>query len=99
MHARVAGREIAAVGPDSPPERRAPGAFDPHHRPKREAVPWALGQLHCQPVVRRRGAVHQQAHRPAVVRDDDVDVAVVVDIAEGGGAADIGASERRSRRR
>src|SRR5256885_4308291 len=40
--------------------------------------------------------VEEQLRRPVVVRDDDVGVAVVVDVSEGRAAADRGAPEHRA---
>ena len=46
-------------------------------------------------MIARRALVQQQPHGAAVGRDDDVDVAVVVDVAERGASADLGALEGR----
>jgi hypothetical protein len=40
-------------------------------------------------VIAGSGLVEQQPRRPAVVRDEHVDVAVIVDVAERGAAADL----------
>jgi len=49
-------------------------------------------------VVSGVGSIQQQTHRSVVGGDQDIDVAVVVDVAKGRTATDLGARERRSAR-
>ena len=96
MHARVAGREIAAVGPHAAPERRLPGALDADPaRRTRSGSPGPARSRTCSQWFAGCRLVEQQPHGPAVVRDDDVGVAVVVDVAERRAAADLRAREGR----
>src|SRR5215470_6395640 len=50
MHARVARRQVAAVGPYAAPQRRLPGALDAHQRADCEPVARPLVETHLQPV-------------------------------------------------
>ena len=95
MHAVVAGREIAAVGPHPAPDRRLSRTLDADERTEREAVRQWLLQPDLEPVIALDPLIQQQPCGPAVVRDDDVDVAVVVDVAEGRPAADFRFRQRR----
>jgi len=69
-----------------------PRALDAHPRTDGEAIRARLAHADLEPVVLRSVfdlPIQQQQHWTAVVRRDDVDVAVVVEIAERGAAPDI----------
>src|SRR5215204_2798357 len=72
MHAGVAGREIAAVGPHPAPDRRLSRTLDADERTEREAVRRWLLQPDLEPVTALEGLIQQQPCGPAVVRDHDV---------------------------
>ena len=76
-----------------------PPRSTPIQAPRPSRLPPGCSQPHLQPVRSARRLVEQQPHRTAVVGDDDVDVAVVVEVAERGAAADLIAREGRPRRR
>ena len=97
VHADVTRREIAAVGLDAPPQRGLAGALDPDARAHAESFPGVVSQPDLQPVVPRVGPIQQQSHGAVVRRDEHVDVAVVVDVAERRAAADLGAREAPGR--
>src|SRR5260370_7087798 len=96
MDASVARREVAAVGAHAPPERRLAGPLDADPCAESEAVRRRLARADAQPVV---GAavldrlVEQEQRRPAVVRDNDVAVPVIVYVSERGAPADAGGGE------
>src|SRR5262249_55845142 len=75
--------------------RRNPLVARAQHVPPRRAVE----QTKAEPVVAIADGVDQQAGRGMDTRNDDVDVPVVVDVAERRTAADLEALERRSRLR
>src|SRR5439155_9686521 len=67
-----------------------------------ESVAWPLIYANFKPMTRGSGSgargsglIQQKSHGAVVVRDDDVNVTVVVDVAERCAAADLRARERR----
>ena len=91
-HARIVRRRVAAVRPRAPPERRAVlRAIDSdaraEHVARRTALPTSRRPSQC---FRLPTLLISSRSRPVVVADDDVDVAVVVDVAERRAAADLG---------
>src|SRR5436190_22784770 len=58
------------------------GALDADEGAVAESIPRPLVEAYFQPVAACADLIEQQPDRSAVVRHDDVDVAVVVDVAE-----------------
>src|SRR5206468_3652856 len=96
-----------AIGTYAPPHRRCSvsslysdranaRAFNADPRAERKPVSARLRETNLQPVIPTARLIQKQSHRPVVVRDHDVDSAVVVDVAERGAASDFGAGERGS---
>src|SRR5438045_7805445 len=96
MRPHIARGQVAAVSSHAAPERGMSGALDANPGADPEPVA-GLVEADLQPVVPGDSLVEQQPHRTVVVGDDDVHVAVVVDIAECGAAADLRAREGRAR--
>src|SRR4029450_9277211 len=95
MDARVARGQVTGVRPHAPPERRFSGALHADPRAERETVARMLPGADAAPALPPPllyRLIQQQQPRAGVVRDDDVDIAVVVEIAERGSAADPGAA-------
>ena len=86
MHPRIVLRQIARSGGALV---LLPVAARDHLDLRADSVAIALvpDQLHRNPVVRRRRDIVQQKSRAAQVHDEDVDLAVVVVVGEGGAAA------------
>src|SRR5262247_1605716 len=93
MRPDVARGQVAAVGAHPPPERGTPGSLDTHPAADPEPVARPLVESHLQPVLLPARLVDEQADGTAVVGEDDIDVAVVVDVAERGATADLGTRE------
>ena len=93
VHARVVGRRVAAVAPRPPPEA-LPVAAD-NLDPRAEHV---AGRCPCEsqsdPMMAVGDLVDEQPSPAVVVGDEDVHVAVVVDVAEGRPAAHLRRCER-----
>ena len=87
----VARGKIAAVGLDAAPEGRPSRSLHPDPRSEPEAVAGWLLEPDLEPVVARPRLVQQEPDGAVVVRDDDVGVAVVVDVSECGAAGHIDA--------
>ena len=96
VNPRVAGRQIAAVGPNPAPDGRRPARSTPIQAPNPKRLPCACCRRTCSQWFFVPSLIEEQPHRPVVVGHHDVDVAVVVDVAERSAAADLGASERRA---
>src|SRR5262249_37155353 len=89
--ARVAGRGVAAAPLGGAPLGAAAGpqadaGADP-------AAVVLADQLHAQPVVAGRRHVAQHRHGVVGVADDGIDAAVVVEVAQGQAAAEVGLVE------
>src|SRR5437867_8275881 len=89
----IARRQVAPIRADAAPEGRASRSFDTNPAANPEPVSRPLVEPHLQPVVLPAGLVEQPADRPAVVREDDVHVAVVVLVAQRRAPAHLAASE------
>ena len=82
MHSRILRAQIAAVCCDTTPHGRPPFAAKGHARAISIAVGFDAAQLRLEPVVARSDLIEQQPHRPIGVGHHDIDIAVVIDIAE-----------------
>src|SRR6185503_21128100 len=71
---------------------RSVAAYELHARTKRVAL--STHQPQPDPIRARTDVVHEHTDRAVVVRDDDVGVAIVVEIAECRTAADVLVRER-----
>src|SRR5262249_5534604 len=99
MRPDVARRQVAAVCAHPPPERGTPGSLDTHPAADPEPVAWSLLESHFQPVLLAARLVDEQANGTVVVGEDDIDVAVVVDVAKRGATTDLGTREHWPARR
>src|SRR5215813_4652372 len=97
MCADVAGRQIAAVGPDAAPQRRVTRALDADPAADAEAIARLLIEPNLQPVTAGANLIEKQPDRSVVGGEDDIDVAVVVDVAERRAATHLGEREGRPR--
>ena len=70
-----------------PPQRRCAGARDGNARAEHVASRSRANQPQPQPVVTLIDAVDEETHGAGAVADEDIGVAVVVDVAEGRAAA------------
>ena len=96
LQRRILCGQIAAIRLHSTHERVAARALDVDERAAGGCPGRVKAHLPATSLVFR--LVEPQADGPAVVGDDDVDVAVVVDVAEGRAAADLGALRTPARR-
>ena len=88
-------RRLEAVSPLALPDDRPAAHLDQDAGADRVAVAPGPPQLEPDPVVAGLRVVAQQGRRGVLVIDDDVDVAVVVDVAERRAAADVTGVEVR----
>src|SRR5262249_60951548 len=86
----------AAVGAHAAPERGLAAPLDADPRADAESIPWPPVEPNLEPVILIADLVEQEPDRPAVIGENDVDVAVVVDVAERGAAADLRTREGRT---
>ena len=84
--ARVAGRSVAAIAADTAPQRGFAGQLDAGA----ERIPGAAAaeQAQAQPAVAVTDPVFQHPRRTGIIGNDHIGIAVVVEVAEGGAAAD-----------
>src|SRR5207253_2144200 len=90
-HARIAGGTVAAVRGAAPPQRRLSGPLQSSDGAQDIVAPAGRTshQAQAQPMFILTDLVQQQPYRPVVIGDHNVDVAVVVQVAEGGAAANV----------
>ena len=93
LQRRVLRGQVAAVGTHSTDLRRRASALDVHEGAEARAVGGAIVEPHLEPRGIGADAVPQQPHGSIVVGDQDVGVAVIVEVAEGRAAADLGTCE------
>src|SRR5688572_2505514 len=79
---RIVGGGVAAVRPRPPPQRRALFAKDTDPCAEHVAGRLAADEPQSEPAIAVADVVEQKPHRPAVVGDDDVGVAIIIQIAE-----------------
>src|SRR5262249_8341610 len=91
---RIIARAIAAVGAYTPPSRRGTVSHDLHASTKHVARSRLAYQPQAQPVIPVSDLVDQKPRRAVVVRDDDVGITIVVDVAESGSTAHLEHLER-----
>jgi hypothetical protein len=82
VNAFVARRQIAASGGDGRELRTASG-YELYFGADGVAVAFVANELECQPVILRGGFIVKEINGAVVGGDDDVDAAVVIDIADG----------------
>src|SRR5262249_59810027 len=102
-HERALSRKMLAIGPNGAHQVRKAWALTAPSRPKAPAVFLGLLEPQFQPMTLRPNLrpaadrfIEQHPHRPVVVRDNDVDVAVVVDVAKRRAAANLRSLQRRA---
>ena len=93
MQANITGAQIASVGVGATPQGGPPRELRRHFGAN--SVPIAPGplELDLQPVTVRHSLVQQQTRGSVVIGNYDVDIAIVVDVAESRAAAGVGESE------
>src|SRR5215813_6351887 len=87
MDAAVARAQVTAVGVRAAPQRLLPLSERSHSRPNPEAIIFNPFQAYLEPMGTRAGLIQQQPRRAVVIGDHDVDVAVIINVAEGSPAA------------
>src|SRR5207245_11537427 len=92
VQAQITRGEIAAAAPNLVPLNQIAG-HHLHACPQRIGIFPHANHLDCDPVVVVAAVVAQDGGLAVEIIDDDVDVAVVEEIAEGGAAADAGHHE------
>src|SRR5262245_19021082 len=90
MDAAVARAQVTAVGVCAAPQRLLPLSERRHSRPDPEAIIFNSFQSNHKPMGARADLIQQQPRRAVVIGDNDIDVAVIVDVAEGSPAAHLG---------
>src|SRR5262249_25333529 len=96
-HPRIVGRRVAAVGARAAPDRQAVRSDYRNPRSKHVAAAVLVDEPQADPVPALADSVQQQPQGAVRVADHDVCVAIVVDVAKGGTAADLGLRERGTR--
>ncbi len=98
MDPRVACRKIAAIGVNASPQLLRVFADQRDSGADAVAVVFHADEFHLHPMRAPGRLVQKQARRTIIVGHEDVDVAVIIDVAECGGAADFGKLQRRALR-
>src|SRR5215469_8452348 len=96
-HPGVAGGTVTAVAMDATPKRGSIFAEDRDARAVHVAIGFLSHQAETDPRLLMANIIDQQAGGAAVVRDHDVDIAIVVDVAEGRPATDLEEGKGSSR--
>jgi hypothetical protein len=91
VNPNVAGAQVTRIGVHSSPERFFPVPENLHSSANAEPIGPDAYQSHLEPVLSGLGVVVKEANRPVVVRDEDVDGSVVVDVADRHATADVDA--------
>src|SRR5437762_13633211 len=97
MHARVACGQVTSIRSDPLPQCRLARPLHADTRAEREAIRRRLLDANVEPVVCAsvfHCLIEEEEGRASIVCDYDIHIAIIVDVAECGAAADAGLLER-----